>query len=101
LRRAQTALSNGRSKLDERLARWLLMAHDRADSDEIKLTHEFLARMLGVRRAGVTIALNLLERQGLIRVHRGVIWLIDRKGLEELSNGAYGPPEAEARRLFN
>ena len=97
----QTALSNGRSKLDERLARWLLMAHDRADSDEIKLTHEFLARMLGVRRPGVTIALNLLERQGLIRVHRGVIWLIDRKGLEELSNGAYGPPEVEARRLFN
>jgi CRP-like cAMP-binding protein len=96
----QTALSNGRSKLDERLARWLLMAHDRADGDQIKLTHEFLATMLGVRRPGVTIALNLLERQGLIQVKRGVIAMVDRKGLEELSNGAYGASEAEARRLF-
>ena len=87
----QTALSNGRSKLDERLARWLLMAHDRVDSDELMLTHDFLATMLGVRRPGVTVALHLLERQGLIRVHRGIISLIDRKGLEELSNGAYTP----------
>src|SRR5882724_11177758 len=85
----QTALANGRCKLDERLARWLLMAHERADSDEIKLTHEFLATMLGVRRPGVTVALNLLEKQGLIRVHRGVISLTDRRGLEDLSNGAY------------
>ena len=98
---SQTALSNGRSKIDERLARWLLMAHDRADSDQLKLTHDFLATMLGVRRPGVTVALNLLERQGLIRVKRGVISLVDRKGLEELSNGAYGAPEAEARRLFD
>ena len=97
---SQTALSNGRSKIDERLARWLLMAHDRADSEQLKLTHDFLATMLGVRRPGVTVALSLLERQGLIRVHRGVISLTDRKGLEELSNGAYGAPEAEARRLF-
>ena len=97
----QTALSNGRSKLDERLARWLLMAHDRADADELKLTHQFLATMLGVRRPGVTVALSLLERQGLIRVHRGVISLTDRKGLEELSNGAYGVAEAEARRLVD
>jgi CRP-like cAMP-binding protein len=85
----QTALSNGRSKLDERLARWLLMAHDRADGDQLRLTHDFLATMLGVRRPGVTIALNLLERQGLIRAHRGTISMLDRKGLELLSNGAY------------
>ena len=97
----QTALSNGRSKLDERLARWLLMAHDRTDSDQLKLTHKFLATMLGVRRPGVTVALNLLERHGLIRVHRGIISLTDRKGLEELSNGAYGVAEAEARRLVD
>ena len=93
----RTALSNGRSKLDERLARWLLMAHDRVDGDELKLTQQFLATMLGVRRPGVTIALNLLERQGLIRVHRGVISLVDRMGLEELSNGAYSVQEAEVR----
>jgi CRP-like cAMP-binding protein len=85
----QTALSNGRSKLDERLARWLLMAHDRADSDEIKLTHAFIATMLGVRRPGVTIALSQLERIGLIRAYRGLITILDRKGLEAISDGAY------------
>ena len=69
--------------------------------DEIGLTHQFLATMLGVRRPGVTVALSLLERQGLIGVHRGVISLIDRKGLEELSNGVYGVAEAEARRLVD
>ena len=95
-----TAMANGRSKVEERLARWLLMAHDRLDGDELPLTHEFLAIMLGVRRPGVTVALNLLEKDGLIDANRGVISIIDRKGLEEKSNGAYGVPEAEFRRLF-
>src|SRR5688500_2091400 len=61
---SQTALANGRAKLDERLARWLLMAHDRVDGRELPLTHEFLALMLGVRRAGVTTALQALEDRG-------------------------------------
>jgi CRP-like cAMP-binding protein len=95
-----TALANGRSKIEERLARWLLMAHDRIDGDTLTLTHEFLSVMLGVRRPGVTHALNLLENAGLIDAHRGVITIIDREGLEESSNGAYGAPEAELRRLF-
>jgi CRP-like cAMP-binding protein len=95
-----TAMANGRSKVEERLARWLVMAHDRLDGDELPLTHEFLAIMLGVRRPGVTVALNLLEKDGLIDANRGVISIIDRKGLEEKSNGAYGVPEAEFRRLF-
>ena len=60
---AHTALANGRAKLEERLARWLLMAHDRMDSDAVPLTHEFLAVMLGVRRAGVTVALHGFERR--------------------------------------
>lgn len=97
---AQTALANGRSKLEERLARWLLMAHDRLDSNELPLTHEFLAVMLGVRRPGVTLALSLLEKSGLITVGRGVVTMHDRAGLEEASNGAYGAAEAEMRRLL-
>jgi CRP-like cAMP-binding protein len=97
---AHTAMANGRSKIEERLARWLLMAHDRIERDELMLTHEFLAVMLGVRRPGVTVALNLLERSGLIRTERGVIFITDRQGLEEHSNGAYATQEAEFQRLF-
>ena len=61
---AQTALANGLNKIEERLARWLLMAADRLGSDELPLTHEFLAIMLGTQRPGVTIALHELERAG-------------------------------------
>ncbi len=86
---AQTALANGRSKIEERLARWLLMAHDRVDGDEILLTHEFLSTMLGVRRAGVTEALNVLEDAGHVRSQRGIISIIDRAGLENSSDGTY------------
>ena len=95
-----TAMANGRSKIEDRLARWLLMAHDRIDGDTLSLTHEFLSIMLGVRRPGVTHAVNLLERTGLIQARRGTITIIDRKGLEENSNGAYGAPEAEFDRVF-
>ena len=70
------------------------------NGNEIPLTHEFLSIMLGVRRAGVTVALNLLERAALIQNHRGVITIIDRKGLRRAANGAYGVPEAEFDRLF-
>jgi len=89
----QTALANGRGKLEERLARWLLMAHDRVDGDEVVLTQEFLSIMLGVRRAGVTTAMQELERRGSIVHQRGRVTVVDREGLEEASNGAYTPPE--------
>jgi CRP-like cAMP-binding protein len=98
---AHTAASNGSAKLEERLARWLLMAHDRTDGDELSLVHEFLAVMLGVRRPGVTVALHTLEEQGLIRARRGSILIIDRAGLEELANSSYGVPEAEYDRLMS
>lgn len=84
----QTALSNGRGKIEERLARWLLMASDRVDG-ELPLTHEFLAMMLGVRRSGVTIAVQQLERTGLIAHRRGRVIILDREALEKSSNGTY------------
>jgi len=96
----QTAKANARSSIEERLARWLLMAHDRLETDDLNITHEFLSVMLGVRRSGVTVALNILETTGLISIHRGVITIVDRKGLKATANGAYGVPEAEYNRLF-
>jgi CRP-like cAMP-binding protein len=97
---AHTALANGRAKLEERLARWLLMAHDRLDSDSVPLTHEFLAVMLGVRRAGVTVALHSFERRGLIATRRGQLTLVDRPGIESVAGSFYGIPEAELKRLM-
>ena len=94
-----TALGNARSKLEERLARWLLMCADRVDGDELRLTHEYLSIMLGVRRPGVTVAIQILEGKGFIRAKRGVVTIRDRDGLEELANGAYGIPESEYERL--
>ncbi|KAA9005962.1 Crp/Fnr family transcriptional regulator [Histidinibacterium aquaticum] len=96
---AHTALANGRLKLEGRLARWLLMSHDRLETDEIELTHDFLALMIGVRRAGVTVAIHALEDAGLIRAGRGAITVIDREGLKKASDGGYGVPEAEYERL--
>ncbi len=95
-----TAICNAHFKLDVRLARWLLMAHDRIGEDTLPLTHEFLALMLGVRRAGVTEALHALRRQDLISYARGQITVKDRKGMERKAGAAYGVPEAEYRRLI-
>jgi CRP-like cAMP-binding protein len=97
---AHTAIANARARLDQRLARWLLMAHDRLDGNALPLTHEFLALMLGVRRAGVTETLNALESQKLIESARGRIVVRDRKGIERRAGGSYGVPEAEYRRLI-
>jgi len=93
---ANTALSNGTATLEERLARWLLMANDRLEGNEIPLTHEFLSLMLGVRRAGVTVALNYLEQRGIIQLARGDIIILDREGLTASANGNYHQPEAQA-----
>ena len=93
-----TALAN--SQIEERLARWLLMAHDRLETNELLLTHDFLALMLGVRRAGVTAALGEFDDRRLVRTSRGAITIVDRDGLEECANGLYGTPEAEYERLF-
>lgn len=87
---ARTAACNGRHQIDQRLARWLLMAHDRAEGDEYPMTHEFLSMMLGVRRAGVTVAAGTLSKAGIIRYERGRIQVTDRPGLENASCECYG-----------
>jgi CRP-like cAMP-binding protein len=97
---AYTALANGRYNIEERLARWLLMADDRADGRNINLTHEFLALMLGARRASVTNALAEFQKRQILGVKRGNIAIKDRGALEDAANGSYGVPEAEYRRLF-
>ena len=97
---AHTAICNAHFKLDVRLARWLLMAHDRIGEDTLPLTHQFLSLMLGVRRPGVTEALHALRKQGLISYARGQISVEDRKGMERKAGAAYGVPEAEYRRLI-
>lgn len=97
---AQTALANGRAKLEERLARWLLMAHDRMTSNAVPLTHEFLAVMLGVRRAGVTVAIHSFEQRGFISARRGELTMVNRPGLESVAGSFYGTPEVELERLL-
>jgi CRP-like cAMP-binding protein len=95
-----TAICNARSRLDQRLARWLLMAHDRLQDNSLPLTHEFLSLMLGVRRAGVTEALHLLEKDGLIGRSRSRVIIRNRAGIERRAGESYGVPEAEYRRLM-
>jgi len=97
---AYTTLANGRYKIEERLARWLLMACDRAESNTIRLTHEFLALMLGARRAGVTAALAEIQKRGIVKMQRGAITVLDRSRLEDTANGSYGVPEIEYKRQF-
>ena len=91
---------NGLHPLEKRCSRWLLLTHDRLPTDELPLTHEFLAMMLGVRRAGVSEVLQSLERGGLIRNTRGVIVVADRKGLEAKSCECYRTATDEYYRLL-
>jgi len=86
---AQTAACNRLHTLDQRLARWLLLTHDRTVGDSFPLTQEFLSRMLGVRRAGVSVAANSLRQDGFIDYHRGDIRILNRDGLENLSCECY------------
>jgi CRP-like cAMP-binding protein len=97
---ALTAASNAHYALPERLARWLLMCHDRVDDDQIELTHDFISMMLAVRRSGVTVTLHTLEATGSIRAMRGLVTITNRARLEEIAGDAYGEAEDEYRRLI-
>lgn len=86
---SQTAACNGRHDLQQRLARWLLMARDRQDDDKLPLTQEFMAMMLGVHRPSLTLAAGMLQQAGLIRYRSGRVTVIDRPGLEAASCECY------------
>ena len=95
-----TGLSNSVHHIDERLARWILMCHDRTSGDRIALTHEFLSVMLAVRRSSVTTALHVLEGKHLVYSERNLITVRDRRALELYAGDAYGVPEREYERLL-
>jgi len=97
---SHTAACNAHHSLQERLARWLLMAHDRAESDALPLTQEFLSMMLAVRRPGVTVAARSLQAIGAINYERGRIVVLDRARLEEASCECYGIVREYYRRIL-
>jgi CRP-like cAMP-binding protein len=86
----QIAACNRLHELDKRLARWLLMCQDRVDSESLRLTHEFLAQMLGTGRPSVSLAAGILEREGLIENLRGRMKIVNRKQLENAACECYG-----------
>lgn len=100
LQLAHSALANSRYNMHERLARWLLMSHDRLEGDNLPLTHEFLSLMMGVRRSGVTQELHVIEGVGAIKARRGNIQVVDREKLEQIAGGSYGVPEHEYERFI-
>lgn len=91
---ASSVVSNAHNSIETRLARWLLMCHDRIDGDDIHLTHEFMAMMIAAQRSGVTLTLHVLEGYGAIKSSRGKVTIIDRPRLEETAGESYGAPEA-------
>jgi len=95
-----TAACNARHAIEQRLSRWLLIAHDRAGADEFAMTHEFMAMMLGVRRPGVSLAAGVLRKAGLIQYTRGRMAVTDRPGLEAASCECYHTTRREFARLL-
>jgi CRP-like cAMP-binding protein len=97
----QAAVCNGRHALKQRLARWLLMAHDRIDGDEVQITQDSLALMLCVYRPSVSVAARSLQRAAIIRHHSGKITILDRPALEAAACGCYRADAARSRHLLS
>ena len=97
---SQTAVCNRLHPVEKRLGRWLLLCHDRVDSDELRMTQEFIANMLGGRRESVTVAAGHLQDAGLIHYARGQIRILDRRGLETAACECYRIVREEMERLF-
>jgi CRP-like cAMP-binding protein len=97
---SQSTACNRLHQVEQRLCRWILMTHDRTGEDKLQLTQEFLAAMLGVRRATVNLVARMLQKAGLIRYQRGVITVLDRAGLEEGSCECYAIVRREYERLL-
>jgi CRP-like cAMP-binding protein len=97
---SQTAACNGRHGLEQRLARWLLMAQDRVGEDLLPLTQDFIAMMLGVHRPSITVTAGILQRAGLIRYSAGVITVLDRASLEVSSCECYAAVRRRAATLL-
>ena len=97
---SQSAACNALHRIEERMCRWLLMSSDGVGSDEVNLTQEYLAVMLGVRRPGVTEVACKLRAEGLINYSRGFIRIVDRRGMERLACECYGRVKGEYERLF-
>jgi len=87
---SQQVACNGLHSVEQRCARWLLLTHDRVGTDEFPMTHEFLAQMLGVRRASVTVTAGALQRAGFVQLSRGRVAVVDRAGLEDAACECYG-----------
>jgi len=97
---SQTAVCNRHHSLDQQLCRWLLLSHDRLPSDDLFMTQELMANMLGVRREGVTTVAHQLQEDGLIQYHRGHITVLDRSGLEARTCECYAVVKDEYDRLL-
>ncbi len=97
---AQNTATNASRSVEARLARWLLMCHDRLEGDEIALTHEFIGTMICAERSGVTLCLHVLEGAGAIHSKRARVIVRDRARLKELAGDGYGVAEAEYRHLI-
>lgn len=97
---SQTAYANAGYSIEERLARWLLMTHDRLEQDDLPITHEFMSIMLGSRRPGVPLAVQMLEGVGAIRATRGHVTVKDRDKLEQIAGQSYGFAEKEYSNVF-